>query len=129
MGLTMSVSDGGLPSIPEGEYKAKFVSYEVKEGLLYGDAVKLNCEIVDGDFKGTVLNALVSKKLSAQSRLGGAVRAFTGKPLKAKQEVDLDKLIGSVCVIVVKTEPGKGEYADFSTIIEFKALSGEKLPF
>jgi hypothetical protein len=129
MSKIFTVSDGGLPLITEGEYKATFVEYEEKKGLAYGDALKMNFEVSEGDFQGTVLNTLVSERLSPQSRFGQTVCALTGKPLKIKQDFDLDSLIGTPCIIVVQTQQGKGSYGDFSTIIEIKELSEKDLPF
>lgn len=129
MGKIFTVGDSGLPLIPEGEYKAKFMSYEEKKGLAYGDALKVNFEISEGDFQGTVLNTLVSEKLSPQSRFGQIVRALTRKPLKVKEGIDIDSLVGSPCVIVVQTKEGKGDYGDFSIVTEVKAVSENDLPF
>lgn len=123
MAKILTVNSGGLPFIPEGIYTATFVGYEEKRGLAYGDALKMNFEITEGDHKGTVLNQLVSERLSPQSNLGKIVRCLQGKPLKMSQEIDLDKLVGSACKIVVRTIAGEGTYADFSSVIEVKAIT------
>src|SRR3990172_3804652 len=125
MGKIFTVDEGGLPLIPEGEYKAVFTKYEEKKALAYGDALRIDFEIKEGDFSGTVINTLVSEKLSPKSRFGKLVSALTGQPLKAKDGVDLDELLGKPCSIVVGTTEGKAGYGDFSTIVEFKEFSEE----
>lgn len=128
MSKIFTVGEGGLPLIPEGEYKASFKSYEEKTGLAYGDAIRMDFEIIEDEFKDIVVNTLVSMKLSPQSRFGRAVSALTKRPLKPKEDIDLDALIGDSCVVVVRTVEGKGSYGDFSAVAEVKALP-EDLPF
>lgn len=125
MGKIFTVDEGGLPLIPEGEYKAVFTKYEEKKALAYGDALRIDFEIKGGDFSGTILNTLVSERLSPKSRFGQLVKAITKQPLKTKDNVDLDQLVGKNCLIVVGTTEGKAGYGDFSTIVEFKELSEE----
>lgn len=122
--------DSGLPFVPEGKYKAKFIGYEEKKGLAYGDAIKMNFEISEGEYEKTQLNHLVADKSSIQSKLAKDIRALLGgKPLKVGEKTDLDSLIGSLCIIVVVTEEGKAGYSDFSTISEVKPLAKDDLPF
>lgn len=129
MSKIFTVSDAGLPFIVEGEYKAQFKGYEEKTGLAYGDALRINFEISEGEYQGTVLNTLVSQKLSPQSRLGLMVKALTKKPLKKDTEVNLDELVGTKCIIRVATVEGKGNYGDFSTVAEVKPISENEIPF
>src|SRR3972149_5287990 len=122
MGKIFTVDEGGLPLIPEGEYKAVFTKYEEKKALAYGDALRIDFEIKEGDFNGTVLNTLVSERLSPKSRFGKLVSALTGQPLKAKDGVDLDELLGKPCSIVVGTTEGKAGKGEKIPLVPWKEL-------
>jgi hypothetical protein len=120
MSSIFRVKKSGLPLIPEGEYSAVFASHEVKEGLQYGDAVRMVFEIDDGEQKGTSLDLLARAELKSSTKFGQILSTLLGKPLKEDTDVDLETLYGTPCLIEVVTRSGnKG--GNFSTIEKVKA--------
>lgn len=92
--------------IKEGMYDA--LVKEIDEGTgTFGDYLKISFEITAGEFKGVLKSSVASKKLSKsksgkKSKLFEIVTAITGIAPEAGESLDIEKLIGKSCKILVK---------------------------
>lgn len=119
MKMIRKVISSGLPLIPAGEYPAVFEGYQEKKGLKFGDALRLEFKVSEGDQEGVILDCLARDRLSPQTKLGQIVSVLLGETLKEDTELDFESLKGSPCVIMVSTV--KSNTGDFSTIQEVRA--------
>lgn len=117
--MIRKVVTSGLPLIPAGEYPAVFEGIEEKKGLRFGDALRLEFKVDEGDQKGVILDCLARDRLSPKTKLGQILSVLLGEPLKEDTDIDFEILKGAPCVIVVSTV--KSSSGDFSTIQEVKS--------
>jgi len=109
MAIQLTVKQTEIPKpIPEGLYKAYLK--EIEEGTgEFGDYLRFSFIVVDGKFKNSLKSAVASKKLSVSksgkvSKLYGFVKALMGKDIDAGETLDLEKLKGKSCQILVKND-------------------------
>lgn len=101
MALTLTAQDYTV--VDDGEYPAKFVSYEEKESD-FGPAVVLQFELLDEEHRGIALSGMASQKLTPKAKLRGWVEGMIGRALESGENVNLDDLIGSKVMLYIVTE-------------------------
>ncbi len=92
--------------IPEGTYKAIVKSLEEKEGQ-FGEYVKIEFEISDGEHKGTLRTAVASKKFSLSktgrnSKLYDLLGGFFKDKIASGETLNLNEVIGKKCQVLVE---------------------------
>lgn len=109
---TYTVSEGkGAEPIDAGVYPAKFVGWEEKDEGQYGPYLRLEFEIVDGDYEGIKRSIVASTKLTKgkkskhTSKLFTIVTTLMGREPKAGEDISLKDLVGSECQIVAEAPP------------------------
>ena len=114
--------------IPVGVYQAKLVSFEEKSGGQFGDYVRLEFEITEGEQKGTKRSYLASAKLTkgknskTTSKLFRAVSALMGKDPEPDDEVSLQELVDKKCQILVEDRSGNKEgWQDITQVMPAKS--------
>lgn len=117
--MIRKVVSSGLPLIPAGEYPAVFERCEEKKNLKFGDALRLEFKITEGEQQGVTLDCLARDRLSPKTKLGQILSVLLGEPLKEDTDIDFEILKGAPCEIVVATV--KSSSGDFSTIQEVKS--------
>ncbi len=107
MPINITVKETEVPEpVKEGLYDATVKQIDEGTGT-FGDYLKISFEIVGGEFKGVAKSAVASKKLSKsksgkKSKLFEFVTAITGVEPEAEENLDIEKLIGNKCKILVK---------------------------
>lgn len=105
----MEVIEASAPEpIPEGMYAAKVSDITEGSGD-YGDYLRFSFEITEGEYIGVTRNEIASKKLSRTkngnvSKLFGFVKSLSGKTPESGTVIDIAKLIGKPCQILVKDD-------------------------
>ena len=100
--------------IPVGMYPAKFVSWEAKSGE-YGDYIRLEFEITDGEYAETKRSLIASSKLTrgktqeTTSKLLRSLTGLLGREPETDEEVSLDDLLEKECQILIEDRPGDEE--------------------
>ncbi len=92
--------------IPEGTYKAIVKSLDEKEGQ-FGEYVRLEFEISDGEYKGTLRTTVASKKFSLSktgrnSKLYDLLGGFFKDKIASGETLNLNEVIGKKCQILVE---------------------------
>lgn len=118
-------------SIPVGIYPAKFISWEEKTNGEFGDYVRLEFEITDGEYAETKRSQIASSKLTkgktqeTTSKLYRAVTGLLGREPEADEEISLDDLVGTECQILIEDRPGDEEgWQDITKVMP--AVVGKK---
>src|SRR5215203_1654553 len=82
-----------------GSYEAIFTRYEEHE-MEFGPVYKLFFQITnDEEFEGKELSRLVSQKFNPKSNLFQTVQGLLGRPIRPGEVIDLDDLLGRLCVL------------------------------
>jgi len=92
--------------IPEGLYKATAISIDEGTGN-FGDYLKFRFEIIEGEEKGKTRTLVASKKIKVSqsgktSKLYNIVKALTKEEPVINDDLDVEKLKGKPCQIIVK---------------------------
>lgn len=121
--ILVTEGSGESSPIAEGLYKAVVKDIEEKTGTS-GIYLKISFEISDGEYKGTIRNSLASLKLSKSkdgksSKLFDIVKAVLQTEPPAGSSVDLTKLIGRNCqILVVNGRISNGtQYQEISKVL------------
>lgn len=106
MSIKITVKEAEVQDpIPEGLYEAEVEKIEEDSGE-YGDFVRVTFKITSEDYKDTLRNIIASKNLSfgggKNSKLYGIVKALTKEDPKPGTDIEMEKLVGSKCRILVK---------------------------
>ena len=116
--------------IPVGMYPAKFVSWEEKTGE-FGDYIRLEFEITDGEYAETKRSLIASSKLTrgktkeTTSKLLRSIIGLLGREPESDEEISLDKLLETECQILVEDRPGDEEgWQDITKVMP--AVVGKK---
>lgn len=105
------------PALPDGEYAAMPVAIEEMKGR-HGPMVKIDFQInSEGPWDGRRVSGIASKKLSANTKLGGWVAAILGGMPRVGREITADELLHKDCIVVVRQEQNSGQRV-FSNVIE-----------
>ena len=105
------------PSVPDGKYGASPVAIQDMEGP-HGPMVRIDFQINSNDvWDGRRVSGVASKKLSANTKLGGWIAAILGGMPRVGREVSEEELMRRDCVVVVRQEMN-GKNRIFSNVIE-----------
>lgn len=111
--MMIKFATSGLPLISAGKYLAKFVGYQSVDSQ-FGPTLQMKYEITDGENKGVVVDCLANQRLTPTSKLYTLVSGMIDDHLVIGNNFELDTLIGTECVVTVKTINGRR--GDFSRI-------------
>lgn len=128
------VKEAEIPEpIPVGFYPAKLASWEEKEGGEFGDYVRLEFEIVDGEYSGITRSLIASSKLTkgktqeTTSKLFRAITGLLGREPKADEEISLDALVEAECQILVEDRSGDKEgWQDITKVLPAVVGKGQE---
>ena len=105
------------PPVPDGEYAAMPVAIQEKKGP-HGVMVRIDYQIVSDDqWDGGRVSGIASKKLSANTKLGGWVAAILGGMPRVGREISEEDLLHKDCIVVVRQEVS-GKNRVFANVIE-----------
>ena len=83
-----------------GEYSGELLAIEQSDGQ-FGTQVKFTFALTAPEHNGRRLTAYARLSGSTQGKLAKWVQALLGRPIKEGETVDLFRLIGKPCVLVV----------------------------
>lgn len=118
-------------AIPEpievGVYNARFTKWEERENPQFGNYIRMEFEIVSGQYKGTVRSLVASKKLTkgktvdTTSKLWKVVTSLRGSEPAKGEQVILDELISKECQILVEDKIGSEGWQEISKVLPAKS--------
>lgn len=114
------------PKIAVGMYQAKFTEWEESEDGKFGPYLKLNFEVTDGESAGATRSMVASSKMTkgksakTTSKLFGAVSGMLGREPSPSEQVALNDLVGTECMILVEDRPGDSEWQEISKVLPLK---------
>ncbi|MBI1741545.1 DUF669 domain-containing protein [Candidatus Acetothermia bacterium] len=105
---TMTVTYQEFKPVKPGSHRVKIKALTRKASTFKEgeQAIKVDFEILEGEFKGRTVSKTYSQRLTPRAKLTELIMRILG-PLKDGQVVDLLALSGKECEIVVTTETGK----------------------
>jgi len=121
MGLVIKYSEA--KAVPEGMYVVKLTKLEPQTHAQWGEGIKWNFEITEGEHAGVNITAISSTKVSPKSKIFSWVQSF-GITLEAGQEFDLEELIGRVVHAKVQNKStskmvdGRSVEMTFSNVVD-----------
>ena len=109
----------------EGEHVCKIVSADLKQSSGGNDMIVVAFEVTKGDDKGARVYENYPLVETALWKLKGLLQAI-GMKADGKVQLDLDKLVGKVCVVNVKHEEYDGKTrARVESVMKFNAATAD----
>lgn len=123
--MKMMVQESSYEPIDNGSYMARFDGIELFDGQ-YGEACRLTFTIVEGDYTGRRVNWIASNILKEGSKLYRFVQTISDADIVPGDEIDFDKLVGSLCTVVTVQKPdGNNIYSNVAMVLPYKADSDQ----
>ena len=112
------------PPVPDGEYNALVTEVKDMEGP-HGTMVRIDFMLMTGDvWDGRQVSGIASKKLSANTKLGGWIAALLCTMPKVGQEITAADILHKECKIVVKQKINEDNKMVFANVVQVLSVNG-----
>ena len=93
---------------PPGNYTAKFVAVEESHHDEYGDGLRWEFSVTNGEHAGKTASRVTATTPTARNNCGTVLAGLLGRSVKPDEEIDIDLLVGRTYLIVVAETKGGG---------------------